>query len=110
MQNLVGFSLPELDELLPLEAKICCTLSRITGDKYWMLGGIQKRTKQTEEAEFVFEETNLTPRQLLEQRDALRDSLSEILGYSGGADNALEDEYVMNRAQAALAKHGEESQ
>lgn len=31
-------------------------------------------------------------------------ALEEILDYSGGADNALDDEYVMDRAHAALAK------
>jgi len=34
----------------------------------------------------------------------LEDCLKEILNYTGGADNALEDEYVMDRARAALAK------
>jgi len=34
----------------------------------------------------------------------LLDSLSEILDYKGGADSALHDEYVMDRARAALAK------
>lgn len=34
----------------------------------------------------------------------LLDALSEILTYRGGADNALEDSYVMERAHAALAK------
>lgn len=31
-------------------------------------------------------------------------SLEEILDYRGGADSALDDEYVMDRAQAAIAK------
>ncbi|UAY76000.1 hypothetical protein [Pseudoxanthomonas sp. X-1] len=30
--------------------------------------------------------------------------LQEIVGYSGGAQTALDDEYVMERAAAALAK------
>jgi hypothetical protein len=34
----------------------------------------------------------------------LLEALQEILDYSGGADNALEDEYVMDRARAAIAK------
>jgi hypothetical protein len=34
----------------------------------------------------------------------LYNSLSEILDYRGGAANALEDEYVEDRAKAALAK------
>lgn len=34
----------------------------------------------------------------------LANSLDEILNYSGGADNALKDEYVMERAHAALAE------
>lgn len=38
-----------------------------------------------------------------EREQRLADSLDEILNYSGGADNALEDEYVMERAIAALA-------
>lgn len=32
-----------------------------------------------------------------------RDALEEILFYAGGADSALEDEYVMERAQEAFA-------
>ena len=36
--------------------------------------------------------------------DALYEALKELLDYSGGADNALEDEYVTDRARAALAK------
>lgn len=31
-------------------------------------------------------------------------ALQEILNYDGGADNALEDEYVMERADAAIAR------
>jgi hypothetical protein len=34
----------------------------------------------------------------------LYEVLDEILTYSGGANNALGDEYVMERAHAALAK------
>jgi len=34
----------------------------------------------------------------------LLDSLSEIFDYAGGADSALHDEYVMDRARAAIAK------
>jgi hypothetical protein len=34
----------------------------------------------------------------------LFEALSEILSYSGGAANALEDPYVMERAHAALSK------
>ncbi len=34
----------------------------------------------------------------------LRASLAEILDYRGGADTALHDDYVVERAQAALAK------
>ena len=34
----------------------------------------------------------------------LLSSLEELLDYSGGADNALEDRYVMERAMAAIAK------
>lgn len=37
---------------------------------------------------------------------ACRDSLDEIINYKGGADNALEDEYVMARALAALDDKG----
>jgi hypothetical protein len=33
--------------------------------------------------------------------------LDEILNYSGGANNALEDEYVMERVRAARAALGE---
>lgn len=33
----------------------------------------------------------------------IREALEEIINYSGGADNALEDPYVMERARAALA-------
>ena len=32
------------------------------------------------------------------------ESLEEILHYTGGADNALEDEYVMERAEKAIDK------
>lgn len=40
----------------------------------------------------------------LEAREGkLHDSLSEILNYSGGADNALADEYVVGRAEQALS-------
>ena len=31
-------------------------------------------------------------------------ALDELLNYSGGADDALDDEYAVERAQAALAK------
>lgn len=34
--------------------------------------------------------------------DRLRASLEEILDYTGGAANALDDEYVIDRARAAL--------
>lgn len=34
----------------------------------------------------------------------LYEALDEIISYSGGADSALDDEYVMERAHAALAK------
>lgn len=34
----------------------------------------------------------------------LRDCLEEIIDYRGGAANALEDEYVMERVHAALEK------
>lgn len=36
----------------------------------------------------------------------LRAALDELLNYSGGAAHALEDEYVIERARAALAKAG----
>lgn len=41
---------------------------------------------------------------LIAERDALRASLDEILNYSGGADSALSDEYVVGRALSALAR------
>lgn len=34
----------------------------------------------------------------------LLEALEEILNYSGGADSALDDDYVMDRARAAIAK------
>lgn len=34
----------------------------------------------------------------------LLEALKEILDYSGGAENALEDEYVVDRARTAIAK------
>jgi len=39
-----------------------------------------------------------------EQIQELAESLEDVLNYDGGADSALEDEYVMERAQEALAK------
>jgi hypothetical protein len=36
--------------------------------------------------------------------EPLKDALEELLDYRGGADSPLEDEYVMERVQAALAK------
>lgn len=36
--------------------------------------------------------------------DRLRASLEEILYYTGGADCALDDEYVTERARAALSR------
>lgn len=36
------------------------------------------------------------------QRDELRASLEEILDYQGGADSALDDEHVVERARAAI--------
>ncbi len=36
-------------------------------------------------------------------RDVCREALEEILNYRGGADNALDDPYVMDRARMALA-------
>ena len=47
---------------------------------------------------------------LVDERDALREALEEIVYYSGGADSALDDEYVMERAVRALnacAEHAE---
>lgn len=42
------------------------------------------------------------------KRDAriaeLKAAIDEILNYSGGANNALEDEYVMERVRAALGE------
>ena len=40
---------------------------------------------------------------LLRSSRELYEALDEILNYTGGADNALEDEYVMERAFAALS-------
>lgn len=40
---------------------------------------------------------------LLAAAPLMRDVLDDILDYRGGADNALDDEYVMDRARAALA-------
>jgi DNA-binding response OmpR family regulator len=34
----------------------------------------------------------------------LKAAIDEILNYSGGANNALEDEYVMERVRAALGE------
>lgn len=34
--------------------------------------------------------------------EVAKESLQEIMGYSGGADSALDDEYVMDRAESAL--------
>lgn len=41
---------------------------------------------------------------LIASAPEIADALDEILNYSGGADSALDDPYVMERAQAALAK------
>lgn len=42
--------------------------------------------------------------------EAMVEALEEILDYGGGADNALEDDYVMDRARTALAlARGEQS-
>jgi hypothetical protein len=40
--------------------------------------------------------------------DGLVEALQEILDYRGGADNALQDEYVVERAEAALRAAGVE--
>lgn len=52
-------------------------------------------------AAFIVEAVNNHER-LKRQVEELRASLTEILDYNGGADNALEDDYVMERAVAAL--------
>ena len=49
-----------------------------------------------QKAEFIVRAVN--------NHEDLVDALDEILNYSGGANNALEDEYVMERAAAALSK------
>lgn len=36
--------------------------------------------------------------------DDLLEALAEIVGYAGGAETALDDEYVMERVHAAIAK------
>jgi hypothetical protein len=54
------------------------------------------------EAGTVFHETGLTPRQLLEQRDELREALNDVIAMA----KAGRVVHVMNRAKAALAKCG----
>lgn len=62
------------------------------------------------EAGEIHRKTHLTPRQLFERRDQLAEVLHEILNYEGGADSPLDDPYVMQRAQEALAEtHGANS-
>ena len=41
---------------------------------------------------------------MVASHDGVCDALEEILNYDGGADNALEDEYVMERAHDILAR------
>lgn len=53
-------------------------------------------TPSQEDAKQIAADHNLVPE--------LVAALEEILYYTGGAENALEDEYVMDRAQAALNK------
>lgn len=51
---------------------------------------------------YVF--TNATDAHLLAASKELYEALSEIVHYEGGADSPIEDPYVMDRANAALAK------
>lgn len=43
-------------------------------------------------------------RNLIASAPDLLEALEEVRNYQGGADNALEDEYVMARVDAALAR------
>jgi hypothetical protein len=52
------------------------------------------------EAEDVWQSTGFTPRQLLEQRDELRDALNDVIAMAEVGRVV----HVMNRAKAALAK------
>ena len=54
------------------------------------------------EARHVFYDTKLTPRQLMEQRDELRDALNDVIAMAEAGRMV----HVMNRAKAALAKCG----
>jgi len=47
---------------------------------------------------------------LLAAAPELMEALEDVLNYDGGADSALEDEYVMERAQESLAKARGEDQ
>lgn len=63
------------------------------------------QVRSAEEAESAFKETGLTPRQLVEQRDALEAALSEMYEFFapnawGSADNRRD---ALNNAEAALA-------
>lgn len=57
------------------------------------------------EAGTVFHETNLTPRQLLEQRDALHRELDDALLTIKSIKSTIE--HIERRLEAALAKKGE---
>jgi hypothetical protein len=48
--------------------------------------------------------TKLANARLISAAPELLEALKEIVEYTGGASNALEDPYVMDRVNAAIAK------
>lgn len=61
--------------------------------------------KETARAETAERERDEALRQLAEERErgrVIREALSEIMDYRGGADSPLEDEYVVHRVNDAL--------
>lgn len=64
----------------------------------------------SDEAVDVYHETNLTPRQLLERVRELEELVEDLLPYAKAAvpfPVAVGEPTVFERAEAALAKHGE---
>lgn len=51
-----------------------------------------------------FRDESTANARLIAAAPCLYDALDDLLNYSGGADSALDDEYVVERARAALAK------
>jgi hypothetical protein len=103
-------ALPELtarDEILTLIDTLELTETVSGDDQAKEIERLQAERQQfVESGDKLFAECrrlSVAQTSLCEQVRALREALDEMLNYTGGAYNALEDQYVMARVNAALA-------